>query len=89
VTVSAPDPTDEELLAAHVAGDREAFAELVRRHRVLGFGGTVAEAAPLLGVPEGTVKSRCHRGRGRLALTLGHLRNRTPGAGVQGHGGEA
>jgi RNA polymerase sigma-70 factor (ECF subfamily) len=27
------EPTDRELLARHVVGDREAFAELVRRHR--------------------------------------------------------
>jgi RNA polymerase sigma-70 factor (ECF subfamily) len=39
----------------------------------------VAEAAVLLGVAEGTVKSRCSRGRARLALLLGHLR---PGGGV-------
>jgi RNA polymerase sigma-70 factor (ECF subfamily) len=36
---------------------------------------SVAEAAQLLKVPEGTVKSRCFRGRARLALQLGHLRN--------------
>jgi len=36
----------------------------------------VSEAAALLGVPNGTVKSRCSRGRARLALSLGHLRNR-------------
>jgi RNA polymerase sigma-70 factor (ECF subfamily) len=36
---------------------------------------SVAEAAELLQVPEGTVKSRCFRGRARLALQLGHLRN--------------
>ena len=36
---------------------------------------SVAETAELLQVPEGTVKSRCFRGRARLALQLGHLRN--------------
>lgn len=37
----------------------------------------VDEAARVLGVPAGTVKSRCSRGRARLAVQLGHLRNRT------------
>jgi RNA polymerase sigma-70 factor, ECF subfamily len=36
----------------------------------------VDEAARALGVPAGTVKSRCSRGRARLAVSLGHLRNR-------------
>jgi RNA polymerase sigma-70 factor (ECF subfamily) len=36
----------------------------------------VDEAAGVLGVPAGTVKSRCSRGRARLAVQLGHLRNR-------------
>ncbi|MEH1124585.1 RNA polymerase sigma factor SigM [Micromonospora sp. CPCC 206061] len=35
----------------------------------------VAEAAVMLGVAEGTIKSRCARGRVRLATMLGHLRN--------------
>lgn len=35
----------------------------------------VEEAARVLGVPVGTVKSRCSRGRARLAVQLGHLRN--------------
>ena len=35
----------------------------------------VAEAAEILGVAEGTIKSRCARGRAKLALLLGHLRN--------------
>jgi RNA polymerase sigma-70 factor (ECF subfamily) len=35
----------------------------------------VADAARILGVAEGTVKSRCARGRARLAVLLGHLRN--------------
>jgi RNA polymerase sigma-70 factor (ECF subfamily) len=38
-------------------------------------GWSVAETATMLGVPEGTVKSRCARGRARLAVLLGHLRN--------------
>jgi RNA polymerase sigma-70 factor (ECF subfamily) len=50
----------------------------------------VSEAAVVLGVPSGTVKSRCSRGRARLALSLGHLRNRPdlrpvpPGAAATG-----
>jgi RNA polymerase sigma-70 factor (ECF subfamily) len=36
-------------------------------------GYSVAETARLLGVPEGTVKSRCSRGRARLAEALGYL----------------
>ena len=38
-------------------------------------GHSVAEVAQMLGVAEGTVKSRCSRGRARLATLLGHLRN--------------
>jgi RNA polymerase sigma-70 factor (ECF subfamily) len=37
-------------------------------------GYSVAEVAALLQVAEGTVKSRCARGRARLASLLGHLR---------------
>ena len=35
----------------------------------------VDDVAAVLGVPSGTVKSRCSRGRARLAVTLGALRN--------------
>jgi RNA polymerase sigma-70 factor (ECF subfamily) len=38
-------------------------------------GFSVADAADALGVPIGTVKSRCARGRARLAVMLGYLRN--------------
>ncbi|MFZ5850007.1 MAG: RNA polymerase sigma factor SigM [Actinomycetota bacterium] len=38
----------------------------------------VEEAAQVLGCPVGTVKSRCARGRARLAPLLGHLRNHPP-----------
>lgn len=36
-------------------------------------GYSVADTAALLGVAEGTVKSRCARARARLAVLLGHL----------------
>jgi RNA polymerase sigma-70 factor (ECF subfamily) len=44
---------------------------------------SVEEAARVLGVPTGTVKSRCARGRARLALLLAELRNPTDSAPVQ------
>ncbi len=37
----------------------------------------VTEAAAILEIPAGTVKSRCARGRARLAGLLGHLRDAT------------
>ena len=43
---------------------------------------TVADAALALGVPEGTVKSRCSRGRARLAVALAGLRNPDVGSDV-------
>jgi RNA polymerase sigma-70 factor (ECF subfamily) len=58
---------------------RHALAELPAEQRaalvlvdVQGY--PVAEVARILGVAEGTVKSRCARGRARLAVLLGHLR---------------
>ncbi|BFU47997.1 RNA polymerase sigma factor SigM [Krasilnikovia sp. MM14-A1004] len=45
-------------------------------------GYAVAEAATILGVAEGTIKSRCARGRARMALALAHLR---AGGGDNGH----
>jgi RNA polymerase sigma-70 factor (ECF subfamily) len=45
-------------------------------------GYSVAETALLLNVAEGTVKSRCARGRTRLAHLLGSLRNQDAPSGV-------
>jgi len=44
-------------------------------------GYSVADAAQILEVAEGTIKSRCARGRARMAIALGHLR-----PGDAGHG---
>jgi RNA polymerase sigma-70 factor (ECF subfamily) len=46
-------------------------------------GYSVIEAAAILGCPEGTIKSRCSRGRKRLAEQLSYLRNRSDGETVQ------
>lgn len=43
-------------------------------------GRPVAEVARMLGVPVGTVKSRCSRARAQLAVMLGYLRPGNPGA---------
>lgn len=48
-------------------------------------GYSVADAAGVLGVPQGTVKSRCARGRARLAVLLG--RDHTGAAGSLAPGG--
>jgi RNA polymerase sigma-70 factor (ECF subfamily) len=70
------DPAAE--LATRLAVD-EALAALPVEQRVAVVlvdvqGCPVAEAAAILAVPAGTVKSRCARGRARLAVLLGHLR---------------
>ncbi len=70
---SAPDPADAVTVRAALATlplDQRAALVLVDLH-----GLPVEEAARVLDVPVGTVKSRCSRGRARLAVTLGTLRN--------------
>jgi RNA polymerase sigma-70 factor (ECF subfamily) len=59
---------------------RAALAQLPHDQRVALVlvdiqGYPVSDVAAILQVPEGTVKSRCARGRARLASLLGHLRN--------------
>ncbi|HET8681575.1 MAG TPA: RNA polymerase sigma factor SigM [Micromonosporaceae bacterium] len=60
---------------AELSADQRAALVLVD---IEGYG--VAEAAEMLGVAEGTVKSRCARGRARLAVRLGYLRTGEPGS---------
>ncbi|HET6479479.1 MAG TPA: RNA polymerase sigma factor SigM [Actinoplanes sp.] len=45
----------------------------------------VAEAAEILEVAVGTIKSRCARGRARMALALGELRGRDSGHAARGN----
>ena len=47
-------------------------------------GFSITETAAVLGVREGTIKSRCARARGRLAVLLGHLRPREGTGGNDG-----
>jgi RNA polymerase sigma-70 factor (ECF subfamily) len=49
-------------------------------------GYSVDETADLLGIPTGTVKSRCARGRAKLVPLLAHLRNRQPPEDVRSSG---
>ncbi|SHL65102.1 RNA polymerase sigma factor SigM [Actinacidiphila paucisporea] len=65
------DELHRELLAALATLPAEQRAALVL---VDMQGYPVAEAAAVLAVPEGTVKSRCARGRARLLPLLTHLR---------------
>ncbi|MDM4721716.1 RNA polymerase sigma factor SigM [Micromonospora sp. WMMA1363] len=74
VEPTAPAPDHDTALVV-----RQALAALPMEQRaalvlvdVQGY--PVAEVARILGVAEGTVKSRCARGRARLASTLRHLR---------------
>ena len=74
----APDPRDP--INEHVARItvHEALAELPQDQRAAVVlvdleGWSVEAAAEALGCPPGTVKSRCHRGRARLAQVLGNL----------------
>ncbi len=84
------DPSDprDSLAERETALDIEqALAALAHDQRVAIVlvdlqGLSVEEAAAVLDVPVGTVKSRCSRGRARLALSLGHLRNRPGTAAV-------
>ena len=93
-TVPLDDSAADERPAADVLDARETAAEVLAALRRLPVeqaaaivlvdieGYPVADAADVLQVPVGTVKSRCARGRARLAETLHHLETRNP----TGHG---
>ena len=83
---SAPDPsaasdTSLDVMSAlrTLPPDQQAALVLVD---MLGY--PVADAADVLGVSQGTVKSRCARGRARLLPRLAHLRPRA-GPSPRGH----
>lgn len=70
--LAAPEPTDDTVVDAvtealsRISPDQRSALVLVDLE---GF--SVEEAAAILGCPPGTVKSRCSRGRARLAPLLG------------------
>ncbi|GAA2806282.1 RNA polymerase sigma factor SigM [Kitasatospora sp. CM 4170] len=87
--VGSAEPADSPVVRAEVHRElAAALAELPAEQRAALVlvdmqGYPVAEAAEVLGVPVGTVKSRCARGRARLLPLVRHLREdgvRTDGA---------
>jgi RNA polymerase sigma-70 factor (ECF subfamily) len=87
---AAPDPATESDTSLDVAAalrtlppDQQAALVLVD---MLGY--SVADASDVLGVSQGTVKSRCARGRARLLPRLAHLRQGAAGRPGRGSRGE-
>lgn len=78
ISVPLPDrplPTDPVAVLETVLVVRQALLQLPAEQRaavaaVHMYGFTITDAARILGVAEGTVKSRCARGRARLAVLL-------------------
>jgi RNA polymerase sigma-70 factor (ECF subfamily) len=89
-TAPLADSPAADIPAADTLGERETAAEVLAALRELPTeqaaaivlvdieGYPVAEVAEMLDVPTGTVKSRCARGRARLAERLQHLAPRNP-----------
>ncbi|MCI0686761.1 MAG: RNA polymerase sigma factor SigM [Sporichthyaceae bacterium] len=82
-----PDPTAEREVGLDVAA---ALARLPAEQRAALVlvdmqGYSVEEAAAILGVPSGTIKSRCARGRARLLPHLVHLRPSFEGRAATGN----
>ena len=84
VLAARPQPADAETDAETALEVTAALRTLPDEQRaalvlvdMLGY--QVADAAQILGVSPGTVKSRCARGRARLLPRLAHLRGQTAG----------
>ncbi|GAA4569513.1 RNA polymerase sigma factor SigM [Planotetraspora kaengkrachanensis] len=80
--VSLADQTDEHEIAMEIEAALKRLPTDQRAALVLVdmMGYSVEDAATVLDVPAGTVKSRCSRGRAKLVPMLSHLRGR-PGLG--------
>ncbi|MEV0728613.1 RNA polymerase sigma factor SigM [Polymorphospora sp. NPDC050346] len=74
VEPAAPAPDHDTVLVVREALDQLPVEQRAALILVDVQGYPVAEVAVMLGVAEGTIKSRCARGRARLAGMLGHLR---------------
>ncbi|MER6952027.1 RNA polymerase sigma factor SigM [Nonomuraea sp. NPDC000554] len=74
-----PDQTGEREVSMEVSAALKLLPTDQRAALVLVdmMGYSVEDAAQVLQVPSGTVKSRCARGRAKLAPILSHLRNRS------------
>lgn len=74
-----PDHTGEREVSMEVSAALKLLPPDQRAALVLVdmMGYAVEDAAAVLGVPAGTVKSRCARGRAKLVPILSHLRNRS------------
>ncbi|GLW12484.1 RNA polymerase sigma factor SigM [Microtetraspora sp. NBRC 13810] len=74
-----PDQTGEREVSMEVSAALKVLPADQRAALVLVdmMGYSVEDAAHVLQVPSGTVKSRCARGRAKLAPILSHLRNRS------------
>ncbi len=97
----ADERTLDYLAAGHAlpdpAADTDVSLDVMSALRTLGpdqqaalvlvdmLGYPVAEAAAILGVSEGTVKSRCARGRAKLLPHLAHLRRAPAGKHARGN----
>jgi len=87
VTLDIPDGRDDIGQRENQLVIAQALADLPddQRQAVLLVdveGYSVEDAAALLNCPTGTVKSRCSRGRAKLARQLAHLRNPDQGGTV-------